>query len=467
MKITVIGAGYVGLVTAACLSSFGNEVMCVEKVQLKLDKLRKGISPIYEPGLAEILKKSVTRKKLHFSRNISEGISFADVIFLCVGTPQGQDGHADLSQIEEVSRKIAKYIKSYKLIVEKSTVPVNTHLWVKKTVKRYAKRNIDTFGGVQIDKSDVALSINPEQVSSFSPKHRRIDFDIASNPEFLREGCAIEDFLNPDRIVVGLESKRARQIFEELYRPLTKKGAPLIITTPQAAELIKHASNSFLAMKISYINMIADLCEKVGADITEVANGIGFDKRIGRQFLDAGIGWGGSCFEKDLRAFIRIAEEHGVDFTLLKETEKINRLRRQKFIEKAEDTLWINKNKNTAVWGLAFKPNTDDIREAPAIDIINGLKKAGAHLKLYDPQAMENFKKIFPANDSLKYVRDKYEALKNADALLIITEWGEFKKADLVRMKKLMRLPIIIDGRNIYEPKKMQEIGFEYYSIGR
>lgn len=435
MKITVVGAGYVGLVTAACLSSFGNEVMCVEKMQAKLDKLRKGISPIYEPGLSEILKKSVSRKKLRFTQDIEEGISFADVIFLCVGTPQGEDGNADLSQIEEVSREIAKHIRGYKLVVEKSTVPVNTHLWVKKTVKRYAQRNID--------------------------------FDIASNPEFLREGCAVEDFLHPDRIVLGVESKRARRILEELYSPLAKKGAPLIVTTPQAAELIKHASNSFLSMKISYINMIADLCEKVGADVSEVANGIGLDKRIGRQFLDAGIGWGGSCFEKDLRAFVRIAEQHGVDFALLKETEKINKLRRQKFIEKAEDILWINKDKNTAVWGLAFKPNTDDVREAPAIDIVSGLKKAGAHLKLYDPQATDNFKSLFPSKEGLRYVKDKYEALKDADVLLIITEWDEFRKADLNKMKKLMRLPIIIDGRNIYDPAKMREMGFEYYGIGR
>lgn len=435
MKITVIGAGYVGLVTAACFAELGNQVMCVEKISSKLEKLCRGISPIYEPGLDEMLQKNIQENRIFFTDKIEEGVKFSDVIFICVGTPQSESGKADLSQVEEAARQIAINMDSYKLIIEKSTVPVNTHKWVKKTVKRYAKKDIE--------------------------------FDVASNPEFLREGSAIYDFMNPDRIVVGVESDKAKEIFKELYRPFTDKGYPLLITTPQAAELIKHASNSFLAMKISYINMVADLCEKVGADINEVADGMGFDKRIGRAFLNAGLGYGGSCFPKDVKAFVKIAEDHGVDFSLLKEVEKINQRRRQKLIELIEEILWINKDKNVAIWGLAFKPNTDDIREAPSIDIVKALSQAGANLRLYDPKAMENYKQIFPENENIKYVEDKYDAVKDADILLIITEWREFKDADLGKVKSLMRLPIIVDGRNIYQPQEVRNLGFEYYSIGR
>lgn len=435
MKITVIGAGYVGLVTAACFAELGNQVMCVEKISSKLEKLCRGISPIYEPGLDEMLQKNIQENRIFFTDKIEEGVKFSDVIFICVGTPQSESGKADLSQVEEAARQIAINMDSYKLIIEKSTVPVNTHKWVKKTVKRYAKKDIE--------------------------------FDVASNPEFLREGSAIYDFMNPDRIVVGVESDKAKEIFKELYRPFTDKGYPLLITTPQAAELIKHASNSFLAMKISYINMVADLCEKVGADINEVADGMGFDKRIGRAFLNAGLGYGGSCFPKDVKAFVKIAEDHGVDFSLLKEVEKINQRRRQKLIELIEEILWINKDKNIAIWGLAFKPDTDDIREAPSIDIVKALSQAGANLRLYDPKAMENYKQIFPENENIKYVEDKYDAVKDADILLIITEWKEFKDADLGKVKSLMRLPIIVDGRNIYQPQEVRNLGFEYYSIGR
>ena len=435
MKITVIGAGYVGLVTAACFAELGNEVMCVEKLEEKLQKLKKGETPIYEPGLEGLLKNNIKEGRLHFTNNIEEGVNFSDVIFICVGTPQSETGKADLSQVEEASRQIAQVMDRYKLVIEKSTVPVNTHQWVKKTIKRYARKDLE--------------------------------FDVASNPEFLREGSAIYDFMNPDRIVVGVESKKAEEIFKELYKPFTDKGFPLMITTPATAELIKHASNSFLAMKISYINMIADLCEKVGADVKEVADGMGYDKRIGRAFLNAGIGYGGSCFPKDVKAFIKIAEDHGVDFGLLRETEKINKERRDKFVEKIESVLWVNKDKNLAIWGLAFKPNTDDIRESPAIDIVKQLDESGANLRLYDPKAEENFKKLFPEKENIKYVQDKYEAVKDADALIIITDWDEFKEADLEKVKSLMRLPIIIDGRNIYEPKEVREKGFEYYPIGR
>ncbi|MHC2995228.1 MAG: UDP-glucose/GDP-mannose dehydrogenase family protein [Candidatus Atribacteria bacterium] len=435
MKITVIGAGYVGLVTAVGFAELGNEVVCIDKLPSKIDKLSKGISPIFEPGLTEMFQKHIKRNKIHFTNEIEDGIAFSEVIFLCVGTPQGDTGKADLSQIEEASKDIAKCMKSYKLIIEKSTVPVNTHQWVKRVIKRYAKENIE--------------------------------FDVASNPEFLKEGSAVYDFMNPDRIVVGVENDRAKEILEELYKPFKEKGIPLIITTPAAAELIKHASNSFLAMKISYINMVSELCEKVGADINMVAEGTGYDKRIGRDFLKAGIGYGGSCFPKDVKAFIKIAEEQGVDFKLLEEVEKINFSRRVKFLKKIKEALWIIKDKNIALWGLAFKSNTDDIREAPSIDIVRELEKAKANLRLYDPQAMENFRHIFPDSKHIRYFNDKYEALKGAEALIIVTEWNEFVKADLDKINDNMKLPIIIDGRNIYKPQIMKEKGFEYYSIGR
>ncbi|HOF01986.1 MAG TPA: UDP-glucose/GDP-mannose dehydrogenase family protein [Spirochaetota bacterium] len=435
MKITVIGAGYVGLVTASCFADLGNEVICVEKIESKIEKLRKGISPIYEPGLDIILKRNIENKRISFTLNMTEGINFSDIIFFCVGTPQGDDGKADLSQIEEASRQIAENLTSYKLIIEKSTVPVNTHQWIKKTILRYAKNNVE--------------------------------FDVASNPEFLREGSAIKDFLEPDRIVVGTESNKARNLFRELYKPFTDQDRILIFTTPATAELIKHASNSFLSLKISYINMVSDLCEKVGADVSMVAEGMGLDKRIGRSFLNAGIGYGGSCFPKDVKAFIKMAKDNGVDFSILEESEKVNKNRRVKFIEKIENILWINKDKNITIWGLSFKPNTDDIREAPSIDIVKQLNSVGANLRLYDPEAAENFKNIFPESDKLRYFSDMYGALEDSDALIILTEWEHFISANLEKIKNTMKLPIIIDGRNIFDGSLVESYGFEYYSIGR
>lgn len=435
MKITVIGAGYVGLVTSVCLADIGNEVMCVKKSIDKLDELNKGMSPIYEPGLSEMLQTNLEEGRICFTNKMDEGVNFSDVLFVCVGTPESKVGKADLSQVEEVSRQIAEEMDSYKLIIEKSTVPVNTHKLIKRTIKRYARNDLE--------------------------------FDIASNPEFLREGFAIYDFMNPDRIVVGVESKRAEDLFNEIYKPFTENGNVLIIREIAAAEIIKYASNSFLAMKISYINMLSDLCETANIDINLVADGIGADKRIGRDFLNAGIGYGGSCLPKDVKAFINIAETYGVDFGLLKETEKINRNRRRRFLEKVEDILWITKGKNIAVWGLSFKPDTDDIRETPSLDIVQGLVEDGANLKLYDPEAMDNFKKLIPANNQIEYLNDKYETLYDADALLITTEWDEFQNADLKMVKERMKLPIIVDGRNIFDPKLMEIEGFEYYCVGR
>ncbi len=380
MKITVIGAGYVGLVSAACFAEIGNEVMCVEKISSKLETLKKGESPIYEPGLSEVLKRNIAENRITFTDRMEDAIDFGEAIFLCVGTPQSDTGKADLSQVEEAARQIAETSTSYKLVIEKSTVPVNTNKWVKRTLERYAKN------GVQ--------------------------FDVASNPEFLREGSALEDFMKPDRIVVGVESERAEKIFRELYKPFTDQNYPLLVTNTAAAELIKHASNSFLALKISYINMVADLCEKVGADVELVAEGMGLDKRIGRQFLNAGLGYGGSCFPKDVKAFVKIAEENGLDFALLRETDCLNEERRPKFIEKIEEILWINKNKTIAVWGLAFKPNTDDVREAPAIDIVNALSEAGANLKMYDPKAMDTFKTVVPEAENVSYCASHMRHLK-------------------------------------------------------
>jgi Predicted UDP-glucose 6-dehydrogenase len=434
MKLTVVGAGYVGLTTAVCFAHLGNEVMVVEKLPEKVQTLKEGKVPFYEPGLEEMLKENLSLGRLFFTTDLKEGLDFSDVIFICVGTPQRPDGSADLSQVEEVARETAKLMESYKLLVEKSTVPVNTHKLIKRTVERYLKR-----------------------------RGKILEFDVASNPEFLREGSAVRDFLEPDRIVIGVESERARRIMEELYKDFK---CPILFTDPTTSELIKHASNSFLAMKISYINMVADLCEKVGADVRLVAEGMGYDKRIGREFLRAGIGWGGSCFPKDIKAFIKMAKDHGVDFSLLEEVDKINQRRAVQFVEKVRSVLWSLKDKTLAVWGLSFKPNTDDIREAPSLRLVPMLLKEGARLKLYDPKAMENFKKLYPPGKDLDYAPDMYSAVEGASALLIFTEWEEFQRADLNRVKELMELPIIIDGRNIYEPQVVRGLGFEYYGVG-
>jgi UDPglucose 6-dehydrogenase len=434
MRLTVVGAGYVGLTTAVCFAHLGNEVMVVEKLPEKVQALKEGKVPFYEPGLEEMLKENLSLGRLFFTTDLKEGLDFSDVIFICVGTPQRPDGSADLSQVEEVARETARFMEGYKLLVEKSTVPVNTHKLIKRTVERYLKR-----------------------------RGKILEFDVASNPEFLREGSAVRDFLEPDRIVIGVESERARRIMEELYKDFK---CPIIFTDPATSELIKHASNSFLAMKISYINMVADLCEKVGADVRLVAEGMGYDKRIGREFLRAGIGWGGSCFPKDIKAFIKMAKDHGVDFSLLEEVDKINQRRAVQFVEKVKSVLWSLKDKTLAVWGLSFKPNTDDIREAPSLRLVPMLLKEGARLKLYDPKAMENFKRLYPPDKDLDYAPDMYSAVEGASALLIFTEWEEFQRADLSRVKELMELPIIIDGRNIYEPEVVRGLGFEYYGVG-
>lgn len=392
----------------------------------------EGKSPIYEPGLEELLDKHLSGGNLSFTGDLQEAGKWAQVIFICVGTPSREDGSADLSQVEEVARGIADIIDDYKLIVKKSTVPVKTAQWIKRTIELY--------GG----------------------KGRR--YDVASNPEFLREGSALYDFFHPDRIVIGVESERAERILREIYSGI---DAPILVTDINTAEIIKHASNSFLATKISFINMIADFCEAVGADVKMVAEGMGMDKRIGKAFLGAGIGYGGSCLPKDVRAFIKIAEEHHVDFSLLKEVQRINESRVERFFKKIKSVMWVLKEKEIAIWGLSFKPNTDDIREAPSLRLVPLLLAEGVRLRLYDPKAMENFKKVFPENEKVRYFDDPYSALEGAHALVILTEWDEFKQADLSKIRELLLTPMLFDGRNIYEPKYVLSFGLEYYCVGR
>lgn len=433
MKITVIGAGYVGLVTATCLAEVGHQVLCAKKSEKKLNMLKKGISPIYEPGLTEMLQKNLKENRIEFTKDTEKAINFSEAIFICVGTPTAEDGNADLSQVKEVVGSIAEHMDGYKLIIEKSTVPVNTHLKIKEMVK----------GSVDID------------------------FDVASNPEFLAEGTSVYNFMNPSRIVVGVDSERAKKIFEEIYEPFTSKGYPLLFTDIPSAEIIKYASNAFLAIKISYINMIADLCEKTGANIDDVAKGVGLDHRIGDKFLNAGLGYGGSCLPKDVNALIHTYKELDLDIGLLQETEKINQNRREIFYRQVEETLGELEGRTITLWGLAFKPNTDDIRAAPAIDIARKLSEAGANLKLYDPQAEINFSRVLPESGNVTYFEDKYDALKDSHALLLITEWDEFKVSDIDKIRELMASPNIIDGRNVLDKQFMAEKEFNYVSMGR
>ena len=429
MNITIIGAGYVGLVTGACFAELGNNVTCVDNDAAKIRQLNKLKIPIYEPGLDELIKKNYRHKRICFSTNIALAVKKSPIIFIAIGTPPKENGEADLTGIENVARSIAKSMMSYCLIVEKSTVPVETGHWVRHTIE-----------------------IN---------KKKGVSFDVASNPEFLREGQAIKDFMQPDRIVLGVESKKAEKILRELYSGIK---APLLVTNIRSAELIKHASNSFLALKISFVNAVSQVCELSGADIECVAQGLGMDKRIGRAFLDAGIGFGGFCLPKDLDAFITISEKLGYDFNLLKEVKRINDFQKESFIKKIEGSLWNIKDKTIAVLGLAFKPDTDDMRFAPSVDIINTLVAHGAHIRAYDPQAMGKARQIFC---DVKFCQDPYEAARFSDCLIIITEWNEFKELDFKKIKRLLKQPLIIDGRNIYDPLMMKRFGFKYISIGR
>jgi UDPglucose 6-dehydrogenase len=429
MRISIIGAGHVGLVTGACFADLGNTVLCVDNDLRKIRKLKRNIVPIYEPGLEELIKKNTKKKRLYFSSSIKEAVDKTEVIFIAVGTPALQNGEPDLTGIENVATQIAKNLKNYRLIVEKSTVPVETGEWVKRTIERN--------------------------------NHFKIDFDVASNPEFLREGSAIYDFMHPDRIVIGVESKRAKNILLKLYQPIK---APILITDIKSAELIKHASNSFLATKISFINAIAQICEKTGANILKVAEGIGLDKRIGKDFLNAGAGYGGACLPKDLDAFISIADKLGYNFELLKVVKKINEEQKKSIVKKISDSLWIIKGKTIGILGLTFKPNTDDIRNSVSLEIIAELKKEGVSIKAYDPWGMPNVKKIFK---DIKLCLNPYEVARNSDCLLFMTEWDEFKNLDFSKIKRIMKQPLIIDGRNMLEPEKLISLGFRYIGVGR
>ncbi|MFH0855217.1 MAG: UDP-glucose/GDP-mannose dehydrogenase family protein [Candidatus Omnitrophota bacterium] len=429
MNISIIGSGYVGLVSGACLAEAGNKVICVDNDKAKIKSLKKGSMPIYEPGLKELIGRNVRDKRLYFSSKIKDAVRSSEIIFITVGTPPLENGEADLTGIEKVARNIAKNMNGYKLIVEKSTVPVETGNWVKHTIATYIKN--------------------------------KAEFDVASNPEFLREGQAVNDFMNPDRIVIGVESEKARGLLARLYKPFK---APLVVTNIKSAELIKHASNAFLATKISFINAVACVCDRVGADVEEVAKGMGLDKRIGPSFLKAGIGYGGSCFPKDLDAFVHISDKIGYDFNLLKSVKKINEGQMGFMLKKIRDSLWIIKNKTICVLGLAFKSDTDDIRNSSAIELIKALQKEGAKIRAYDPKAMKKAKRELKKTT---FCADAYSACRGSDCLLIATEWDEFRKLDFRRVKKMLKRPLIIDGRNLLEPKGLEKSGFCYVGVGR
>jgi len=435
MKITIIGSGYVGLTSGTCFAEVGHDVVCVDNNQEKVDTLLRGEIPIYEPGLADLVKKNVGAGRLNFTTSTEEGVKHGDVVFIAVPTPPQPDGSVDLSFIEKVAREIAERLTpdmDYKVIVDKSTVPVKTGQKVGETVRRYAPAGVK--------------------------------FGISSNPEFLREGCAVDDLLNPDRIVIGCSDDKAEALMQKLYQPF---NAPVLVTDVESAELIKHAANSFLALKISYINAVAKICEKSGGDIEKVAEGIGADKRIGRAFLNAGLGYGGSCFPKDVKAFIAISESLGYPFELLKEVETINEDQRSHFLNKVRESLWVLQDKKIAVWGLAFKQNTDDVRESVAIKLCNEMINEGAQLSVWDPQAMETAVKFGGLGGKVEFAGDMYSCLDGAEALVIATEWPEFANADIAEIKKRMRAPLIFDGRNLLDPRTMADRGFEYHAIGR
>jgi UDPglucose 6-dehydrogenase len=448
MRISVIGCGYVGLVTGACLAEAGHEVVCTDINSARIAQLNAGEVPIYEEHLGEILESAHKAKKISYTANIGDAIRASDAIFICVGTPPKESGEADLSAIDSVARQIAAEAQSSKLVVEKSTVPARTGLELSRALAAYTKDS-------------------------------KLKFRVASNPEFLREGTAVGDFFHPDRVVVGVDDPAAAEELREIYRPILErkfhcpihKGAcpaepkgEFIVTSINSAELIKHASNSFLALKISYANMIADLCEKIGADVEEVTHAMGLDPRIGTQFLKAGLGFGGFCFPKDVQAFIHLSASVGVDFEILKATERVNKQRIERFLEKIHKALWVVKGKRIAVLGLAFKANTDDIRFAPALDVLKKLLDEGAEVHATDPEGINGTRALFP---EVTYHQDAYETLQNADAALVCTEWDVFKKIDWTRAGATMARKLVIDGRNLYSPKHMKELGFEYHSFGR
>lgn len=440
--ISVLGLGHVGLPTGLSLAESGWQVVGVDSDAARVRTLQDGQIPFFEPELDELLQKHLSTGRFRISDDVDQTIREGRILFICVGTPQGERGDPDLSQVESVTRSIAGNLDGYKLIIEKSTVPAITGQWIRRTIERYAGSAGDTSEPVV--------------------------FDVVSNPEFLQEGSAVQDCLHPDRIVCGVESEFARKLMEEIYR---SHDCPLLFTDVSSAELIKHAANAFLATKVSFINMVADLCEEVGGNVDEVASGIGLDSRIGSQFLKAGIGFGGYCLPKDLRAFIYLAEQNGADFSLLQVVDRINTERTERFLKKVKEAVWVVREKRLGILGLAFKPGTDDIREAPSVKIVQSLLDDGAILRLHDPQAMDNVKAVFgipgTSTAGLTFCESAYEAAQGAHALLVLTEWNEYSDLDLKRLRDEMEVPLIIDGRNLFDPDQMRAAGFEYMSIGR
>ena len=431
MDISIIGSGYVGLVTGACFADVGHHVICVDNDADKIKQLQAGEIPIYEPGLDEIVHRNVSARQLRFTGNIQEAVENSQIIFIAVPTPQLPDGDVDLSFVEKVAREIAGVLTDYRVIVDKSTVPVKTGEKVAESVKRYNRHGAK--------------------------------FDVVSNPEFLREGCAVADLMHPDRIVIGAQSEQAINLMKKVYEPFM---APILVTDINSAELIKHCANSLLALKISYINAVSAICEASGADVEKVADGIGMDHRIGRDFLRAGIGYGGSCFPKDIAAFIAISQQLGTPFNLLKEVQRINEGQKTRFLKTIRETLWVLREKRIAVWGLTFKPDTDDVRSSVAIELVELLLREGAHVVAYDPKGMHKARAIKAIADA-EFASSALEAISDAEALVIATDWNEFANVDLAVLKEKMRTPIVFDGRNLLHPETMRQFGFQYYSIGR
>ena len=431
MKIAVVGTGYVGLVAGACFAENGNEVICVDKDPAKVRMLQRGHIPIYEPGLEELVRRNKSEKRLTFTTALARGVRQAQIVFIAVGTPTGEDGSADLQHVLGVAREIARSLDGYKVVVNKSTVPVGTAVKVRDVIRRETTH----------------------------------PFSVVSNPEFLKQGAAIDDFMKPDRVVIGAEDARAAELMKELYSPFTRTGAPIMMMDCASAELCKYAANAMLATRISFMNEVANVCEAVGANVDQVRRAVASDRRIGPSFLFPGVGYGGSCFPKDVKAMMRFAEDKAYDFKILRAVETVNEGQKRLLVTKMEEHFKSLKGKRIGIWGLAFKPKTDDMREAPAVPLIQGLLAAGATVNAYDPEAMKVAKGIF--GSKIQYADSSYAALTGADALAVITEWNEFREPDFSRMRKLMRQPLIFDGRNIYNPESLRALGFTYISMGR
>jgi UDPglucose 6-dehydrogenase len=432
MKLCVVGTGYVGLVAGTCFAESGNDVVCVDNVAAKVEALQHGVVPIYEPGLGELIARNVAESRLVFTTDLADAVGKCLVIFIAVGTPSGDDGAADLSAVISVAREIARTMDGYRVVVTKSTVPIGTHERIRTEIARGTTH----------------------------------PFDVVSNPEFLKEGAAIDDFMKPDRVVIGADSARAVEIMRQLYEPFVRTGNPILVMDNASAEMTKYAANALLATRISFMNEIANLCERVGADVDQVRRGISYDRRIGHHFLFPGVGYGGSCFPKDVKAVIHTAHEHGMTFPLLNAVEDVNEAQKRRLVEKVSAEFGEDLHgRRFAVWGLAFKPRTDDMREAPSLTIVEGLLARGAAVAVHDPEAMNEARRLF--GERVTYHRLNYDALAGADALLIVTEWNEFRRPDFARMKQLLRRPVIFDGRNLYEPEVMREHGFMYFPIGR